>query len=483
MKKIRLIVLLALVLMLAAFGVASAQQPAYNTQFITSITFQNVGTGTANVVFQFYGEGNPTPITVQRTLNAGAGSSLFVGGLTGSEALPANFLGSAVMSSNQPVVATLVQSPQSTTVKNRPLSNGFSTVTANVGLATVLKNQFGTTSKFSIQNADSSSADVTVIITPETGAAITLPVATIPSGAARYFDMGTLSEITAGTFNGSATATAVKSGTSTPANIVGSVVELATGGTSAAAFEGVSGGSTSVYMATALCDAFGSQRTAYAVQNVGNAAADITVTYSDGTVATATGIAPGAKKSFTGCTDGLAAGFSGAATITSGQPLVVIGKAFGGGVGSAFLGEPAGTAKLALPYVRWSEDAAYNAGTTEGQRAFVAIQNVSNATVTNVEVQYRDKNGTLVGTHTIASIEAGKKANSTAIQATPAAGKTAADLLNFGFPKSNPGGGYGGGATIVGPAGSQLIAVVRVASLVPAAGQQVAEDYNGIPVQ
>src|SRR4029079_7350893 len=100
-----------------------------------------------------------------------------------------------VMSSNQPVVATLVQIPQSTTVKNRPLSNGFSTETSKVLLATVLKNQFNTTSKFSIQNADSASADVTVSLQPVGGAAITLPTVTLPSGAARYFDMGLLSEV------------------------------------------------------------------------------------------------------------------------------------------------------------------------------------------------------------------------------------------------------------------------------------------------
>lgn len=483
MKKARMAVLLAFVLILAAVGVASAQLPAYQTQFITSITFQNVGSGAANVVFQFYQEGNATPITVQRTLNQGAGSSLYVGGLTGGEQLPANFLGSAVMSSNQPVVATLVQIPQSTTVKNRPLSNGFSNVTSEVLLATVLKNQFNTTSKFSIQNADSSAATVTVVLQPVTGAAITLPAVTIPSGAAKYYDMGTLGEVTAGSFNGSATVTAVKQGTSTPANIVGSVVELSTNNISATAFEGVSGGSTTVNMATALCRAFGNNTTSYAVQNVGDAAATATVTFQPGNIEfTTPSLAPGAKTSVVACNAGLANNFSGSATVTSSQPLVVIGKVFNegfGGYGTAFLGEATGSPKLALPYVRYTNDANFAAGSE--QRAFIALQNVGAAAVTGVTIEYRDKNGTLIGTHTSGEIAPGAKFNSNATLATPAAGKTANDLLNFGNPSVNPGGGFGGSALVSGPAGSSLAAVVRINTM--AGANTVAEDYNGIPVQ
>lgn len=477
MKRVRMSIVLALVIMLAAVGVASAQNPAYTTQFITSITYQNVGSAAANVVFQFYPEGNATPITVQRTLNQGAGSSLFVGGLTGPESLPANFLGSAVMSSNQPVVATLVQIPQSTTVKNRPLSNGFSNVTSNVLLATVLKNQFNTTSKFSIQNADSAAATVNVTLVPVSGASIALPAVTLPPGAARYFDMGTLPQVAAATFNGSAKVTATKAG-DVPANIVGSVVELSTNNISASAFEGVAGGATTVYMATALCDVFGGATTAYAVQNVGNAAATATVTYQPGNIIfTTPSLEPNAKFSVIGCNTGLSAGFSGSATITSAQPIVVIGKVFNagfGGYGTAFLGEPAGAPKLALPYVRYTNDANFASGSE--QRAFIAIQNVGAAAVANVTVEYRDKNGTLIGTHTIPAIAPGAKANSNATLATGDAAK----LLNFGNPPANPGGGFGGSAIVNAP-GGQIVAVVRINTMIGA--NTVAEDYNGIAVQ
>ncbi|GIV67489.1 hypothetical protein [Caldilinea sp.] len=482
MKKLRLnvAVIVAIALLIASFGVAAAQQPAYNTPFVTSITYQNVGTGTATIQFQFYNEKSATPINVTRTLNAGASDSMFVGGLTGSEALPSNFLGSAVLGSNQPIVATLVQIPQSQTVRNRPLSNGFSTATPNVLLATVLKNQFNTTSKFSIQNTDSAPIDITLQIFDANNPSnppFTFTETNIPAGAAKYYDMGTLSGLPA-SLNGSAKVTAVRSGTSTPANIVGSVLELSTNSVQATAFEGVSAGSNTVYVATALCQLAGTNAsTAYAVQNVGTSPANVTVTYSPGGATDTKPIQPGAKASFLAC-DKNPANYSGAATVTSNQPIVVIAKAFAApSFSTAFLGEASGASTLALPYVRYTSDANFATGTR--QRAFIAIQNVGSSTVNNVVVEYRDKLGNLIGTHTIPSIAPGAKANSNATLATGDAAK----LLEFGNPEANPGGGFGGGAIIKGPSGSQLIAVVRIQTAVPNTGTTVAEDYNGIPIQ
>jgi hypothetical protein len=308
MTRFKLSMIMALVMVLASVGMASAQLPANQTKFTTSITYQNVSTAVAHGSFQFFNEKTATQASAPSfTLNAGAGSSLFVGGLTGTDALPDNFQGSAVASSDQAIVATLVQVPQnSTTVKNRPLSNGFSSATSTTLLATVLKNTFNTNSKFSIQNADTGNVDITVKIfnaASPSDPAITITEANIPQGAAKYYDMATLSQITAASFNGSATVTAVKSGTTTPANIVGSVVEYGLAGSAisdAKAFEGVPDGSLTVFMATALCNVFGGTTTAYAVQNVDTTPAVVTVSYSTGQTDGST-IAPGTKHSFIGC--------------------------------------------------------------------------------------------------------------------------------------------------------------------------------------
>lgn len=486
-SRVKFSMVMAAIMAFASFGLASAQNPAYTTPLVTSVTYQNVGTAEATVSFKFYNQKNGTPIDISRTLPAGAGDSLFVGQLQPTDPqLPEGFLGSAVLSSNQPIVATAVQiASTSTTVKNRPLSNGFSSGASTVLLATVLKNKFNTTSTFSVQNADSEAIDITVRIfdADNTSApAIVLSETNIPVGAAKTYDMGTISQISASVFNGSATVSAVKSSDkTTAASIVASVLEFSTNAYAVKAFEGVNSGAQKIYMATALCDAFNpKQRTAYAVQNTSTTAtANVVVKYSNNVQETAA-IGPGAKRSFNACTAPSAiTNFTGAATIEStGADIIVIGKAFfadgsPAGFETAFLGESQGDNKLALPYVRYASDAKYASGSR--QRTNIAIQNIGTTPVSNVQVKYLNKNGTVVGTHTIASIEPGAKANS-----KPTDAGSSNELLEFGSPDSNPGGGFGGAAVIEAPAGSQLIAIGRVSSSI--SGNLVAEDYNAIPI-
>lgn len=472
MKRIKFVGLLTFVLIMAT-AVSVFAGSAYDSSFTTSITYQNVGTGDANVVFNFYPEDNGTAIPINSTLPQGAGSSLYVGGLT---EIAAGFSGSVVMSSDQPVVATMVQIAADTAVKNRPLSNGFDTGTPEVRLATVLKNQYSTTSVFSVQNADSVAVDLTISIynaaTP-TAAPIVVTHTNLPVGAAKYFDMGQLAEITAASFNGSAIITSVETGTANPANIVASVMELSTNSGGASSFEGVASGANTVYMASALCEAFGAS-TAYAVQNTSDADdAVVTVTYSNGTTDSET-ISPGAKFSFTGCNVN-SAGYSGSATITSvGGPVVVIGKVFGSGNSTAFVGSPAGASDLALPYVRFTK-ANWDNGTR--QRAYIAIQNVgSDLNAGDVVVSYVNKDGAVVGIHTLGAMATGAKLNTNAssVDIVVQSGFAQSDLDEFGYV-----GGFGGGVLITGPSGSELVAIARIQSKYGTG--VVGEDYNAIP--
>lgn len=467
MKKFKFVLVLVAALTLLASTMVSAGT-AYNAAFTTSVTYQNVGAGTANVVFTFYNENTGTGIDVSRTLASGGGASLAVGTLT---EVSSGFKGSVVMSADEPVVATMVQVSSDADVKNRPLSNGFSSGASEVTLASVLKSQFNTTSRFAIQNADNVAVDLTIeLYAVGNPTPIQVTHNNLPVGAAKYFDMGTLAAVTTTSFNGSAIVRAVEAGTSTPADIVATVLELSTNGGAASSFEGISGGSSTVYMASALCQAFGST-SFYAVQNVGASSAAVTVTYSNGNTDVAN-IAPGAKNSFNGCNVN-AANFNGAATITSNQPIVAIGKVSGNGNSTAFNGQAAGSEKLALPYVRFS---VANWANGAQQRAYLAIQNVG-AAPTNITVQYVDKNGTVVGTHTFANVPVGAKVNTNPNHA----GVTPAPMPEFGNPAVNPGGGFGGAAIVTGSAGSQLVAVVRIQSYInPTA--VVGEDYNGIAI-
>ena len=457
---------------LATVSPANAQI-AYTTNFTTSITYQNVGAGPATISLQFYPENSGTAIRFNvPVLAQGAGTSIFLGNVSG---VSAGFTGSAVMSADQPVVATMVQVPPAgNAVRNRPIANGFSSGSSKVLIATVLKNKFNSSTKFSVQNVDTEAVNVTVDFydADNAGAKVhTATVSALPVGAAKYFAADVIAELPVG-FNGSAVITAKKTGDQ-PANVVAAAMELSTTSTGASSFEGVPTGGNSFYMASALCNTF-SQNSAYAVQNTGEEGAGpaaVTVTYNTGKTETKT-VAVGAKASFLGCGDSgtLNAPFSGSATITStGNKIVAIGKVVGNGASTAFLGAASGSAKQVLPYVRWT-DSRYDTASGFRQRTYIAIQNVSDTAVSGVTVKYYGKDGALLGSHALGPISAKGKLNSTAKDA----GQT-----EFGYYTD---GSFGGSAVVEGPAGSQLVVVARVQSKGDGT-QQLAEDYNGIGVE
>lgn len=463
-KVFNLLVILALVA-LVGFTPMKASAQAYSTSFTTSITYQNVGTAaTTSLQVQFYASpDSTTPITVPLTnLGAGESTSLFIGSVS---QVVDGFQGSAVMSSDQPLLATLVQVPQnSTTVFVRPLSNGFSSGSTTALVATVLKNYFGSNTIFSIQNVDAAAVDVNIKFYNTSAALVHEIDQNIEAGAAFYVDAAQVSQLGA-SFNGSAVATSA-------GNIIGSAMELDITGNGAKAFETVATGANTLYMPSALCNVFGGQNTSYAVQNTSlTDDADVTVTFNPGGLTATANIGAGAKASFPACNT-VAANFSGSATITSvGAPVVAMGKAYGAGLSTAFLGAPNGFADLALPYVRWAPDTDYNAGSR--QRTYIAIQNVGAASIpaNSIVLTYTDAFGH-TGTHTYdQALAVGAKFNSNASNA---------GLTWFGYA-TPPASGFGGGVSIsCSVADCQLIAVARVATYM--SGQTLAEDYNAMPI-
>jgi hypothetical protein len=465
-------ILVILVLAFASFAPGNVSAQAYSTSFTTSITYQNVGTAaTTNLQILFYATpATTTPITVtQPNLAAGASTSVFVGNLS---TVTSPFKGSAVMQSDQPLLATLVQIPQnSTTVVVRPLSNGFSDGGPTALIATVLKNTYAANTIFSIQNIDSVANNVDIKFYNTSAVKVDEITQAIQSGASLSVDANSRSAL--GTsFNGSVVATATRADASA-GKIVGSAMELDITGTGAKAFESAASGATTLYMPSALCNVYGGQKTSYAVQNTSlTTATNVTVTYNPGGLHATKAIGAGAKASFSAC-DVVAAGFVGSAVVTSsGTPVIAVGKASGAGLSTAFLGEASGVAKLALPYVRWAPDAYYMNGSR--QRTYIAIQNVGSATIpaNDITVTYTDSFGH-TGTHTYANaLASGAKFNSNA---------TSAGLTWFGMAEP-PAAGYGGGATINCSAPScQLIAIGRVATYVSSTNT-AAEDYNAMPM-
>lgn len=452
---------------LALPGHVSAQNTiGINTSFATSITYQNVGTDAATIVLNVYAENSGTPIAISRPVLAkGAGTSVFVGNLT---EINAGFKGAAVMEANQPIVATMVQIPSGTVVKNRPLINGFSEGSTRVLIATVLKQKFNSSTQFSVQNVGTSAATFTLkFYNAEnlSAAPIVVTTANVPASAAKYYDAHTMANLPT-PFNGSVTIEST-------GPVVAAAMELSTNSISVSGFEGVASGAKTLYMPSALCNAFGGQGTAYAVQNTSTTgeAAAVKVTYSNGTTASAN-IPGGAKASFIGCQNGLPAGFSGSATITSvGADIVGIGKVSGAGLSTAFVGATTGADTLALPYVRFTQTR-FDANAGNRQRTFIAIQNVGAPIAAGqVSVRYLDKDGNIVGTHTInTAIPTGGKVNSNPTNIGSAGNE-------FGYSGTQ----FGGSSVIVGPVGSKLVAVARVTSFLTS-NTSAGEDYNGIPI-
>lgn len=482
---------LAAALAVSALPMGSAQAAAYGANFQVSITYQNVGASATSVQFDFYPEANGTPVTFtpSGTIAAGASNSIAVGAVSG---INAGFKGSAVLSANQPVVATIVQyndSPATTGITNRLLSNGFTSADASAKqlVSTVLKNTFGATTYFSVQNVESGAVDLTVRFyrAGETTAAHTATHNGLQPNAAKYFDAGQISQL--GTsFNGSAVVEARMAGTTTAGRTVVTVNELRTDANGGRSFEGTAKQSANIYMPSAMCRAFTSaqfpngQTSYYAVQNASaTEAAEFQVTFSSnaGTQTTANiPVAPGSKASVNAC-DTLAPGANGSAVIKivkGSATLVAIGKVEGNGITSAFLGQSTGANRLAAPYVRWARDQYYNAG--QRHRSFIAIQNVGPTAASNVRVRYVDRNGNTLGTHTIGTLAAGAK-----ISSNPSLAAGALDSCGrfgeYGTGGSDPclGNQYGGGAIIEADNGASLTAVVRVSI---GGAQAAGEDYT-----
>lgn len=500
-KKI-FVIFMALAVLFSTFGFAqSAQASARTASWTVSVTYQNVGSASTPVTVYFYEEGSSSPISFNPlqgvgdgTLPAGAGASFFIGNVTN---VADGFKGNAVMSAQQPLVATVVQFSQDPGFRMRLLSNGFQAADGSTQylVATVLKNKFSRTTEFSVQNINQSSVQATVNFydADNNGVLASSKQFNIPASSSKYIEMDNLDDtgIAASVFNGSAIVT-VPSGA-----IVSAASEMYTNRNLAANFEGIplSRAAPTIYLATALCNKFGLD-TYYAVQNASlTTSTNITVTYRnlDGTTKATDGpyaIGPGQKKSITTCNPSDTTNmndFTGSAVVTSTvTPIAVIGKAqctdFGTCTSSyvdvftAFLGEPAGASKLAAPFIRYANDADYFAASNNGgrQRSFIAIQNLESTSIT-VKVEYYGKSGgSPIATHTLV-IAPQSKANSDA-KTAGALGQQGMKSGSFGYYTD----GTFGGSVLIKADGSnpsaKFIAIVRCNH--PGSG----EDYNAVAV-
>ena len=389
--KRKLFLLVAFVFLFGVFAMTTRSayaQSATNAPWTSSITYYTPSPTGATAVISYYAEGSATAVDVYNvTLSAHGAGSVFIG----ATAVPAGFQGGAVISSSETVVATgvLFAGSGQTGSYGRMLYSGFSEskAAATFFIPTVLYKTFGSTSALGIQNIESTTTVVTLKLY---AAGSTTPTSTkvynIPAQSSQVVSASELS-LPVG-FSGSATIT-------TPGGRVVAVAqETDDAGRGAYAFEGVASGSTTVYMASMLCNAFGGQNSFYAIQNTGASIASVTISFynTSGTVVAtmpATNVGIGGKISVNPCTQGVPAGTSGSAVINSSQPVIAIGKVKApNGLATAFVGESAGTVSSASPYIRWTNNA------SSEFRAFIAVMNVGTAAATNVTATYYNAAGT-----------------------------------------------------------------------------------------
>ena len=500
-----LVVVTFLVLIVGTLGVVQAQS-AKSASWQVAVTYQNVGAGPALINVDFFAEGDDTPISFNPlegvgagTLAAGAGASFWIGSVSG---LSDGWNGSAVMSSDQPLVATVVQFSSDSGFKMRLLSNGFQGTDASEQylVATTLLNKYNRTTVFSIQNIQDAPIQATVIFyNADAGGAVASTIThTIPANSSKYIDMSLTADtglpVSTTTFNGSAIVTAVLDSDGVTNRPV------------AANFEGVplSKAADTIYLSTGLCERYGLD-TYYAVQNASLVdSAFIEVVYynaADGTQKAVDGrfeIGPGGKKSIVTCSPSDAtamSNFSGSAVINSydaatgdtpGAPIVAIGKAqtsqnaptpTTADAFTAFLAEPQGVSKIALPFIRWASNSNFVASKPGKQRTYVAVQNLEDYEI-KVNVSYNDRDGNQVTTEVL-TIPAFSKGNSDPNGSGAVAAGVTWDMNvgEFGYYTD---GGYGAGVILEAHPDNPtatFIAIVRANNV------GASEDYNGLPIQ
>jgi hypothetical protein len=464
--------------LVANAGPASAQ--AYGTSFTTSTIYQNPELSTASRVHYIYFPSPETknPIDIPRPdIPEGKTVSVFIGTL---DQASQGFHGLTYVQSATKLVSIQMKTAQpSSPIRVRPLTNLPTYGSPTVWIPSVLRDESSANTILYIQNIDSQSDLVRLNLFDLQASLVYSSHLVLEPGETYTLDVNTLPEDQfPKKFNGSGLLIATLQDGKTPGNITANVLELDASFLGARSFEGLGHGKQQVFMPSAACNfdigAGVLVNSAYAVQNADlNNATEVTVTYTNGITQTAT-LLPGAKVSLVTCTAaGMPSDFLGAATIRSNPTqIIALGKVYGAGLSTAFTGAPAdsGTKDLALPYVRWVNDANWYQGTQ--QRTFIAIQNIGSEPVPSLQVFFYPCHGERIAYDI--PLPAEGLAPGQKVSLNPGD----ANFDQFGTCKNGP--QVGGSALIVGAVNSQLAAVVRVQQWDSQHNIVVGEDYNAI---
>jgi len=444
--KLAVVAGLLMVLAFAAVPSAGAQQGVVWT---VGVQIQNLGSAAAQVTLTFYDSvtGNSAGST-QANIAAGGSTTFFPIPVVSN-----GFKGSAVVSSDQPVAAIMNLLGNGGTYGGS--ATGLSAGSQSVGLPLILRGNSGIDTWFNVQNAGSTDANITITYKPGSSGTATTETATIKAGAAKTFDQSTNAALGV-KFIGSATVTSNQ-----PVVAVVNQVGKNAPNKTLLTYTGFASGSATAALPLVMANN-SNIFTGISLQNVGNAQAQVTVTYSANTVAGMATPTPDVVTLAAGAAGVLIQSggkwtgrYVGAATVTSAQPVVAIVNQLSPGQGTAYEGfNPASlTTKISAPLLMANNGAA---------KIFTAvqIQNVG-STSTTVTVDYSPNTaGAFNPANDVRTIAPG--ASVTIFQAGGAWGANR----------------YVGGATITSTGGNNIAAIINQAVATPNGDNQFT--YDGI---
>jgi hypothetical protein len=356
---------------------------------------QNVGTTTATISITAYDSASVSTYVTSTQVTSG---SAFTFVPSSFASMPSGFVGSAIVSSDQPIKAIVnVTNQQSGSLgvaggKAAAQYQGTESPATALYFPLAKNNRFAKTTAFYIQNAGSAAATATAVFKMDNGGVYTFTTPSIGPG-----QMVLVSPSDAGVPSSPSDSSRVNIGSMSITSaqpLAGTVMEYTVGETVATVLKGTRGFTSSDFDDKAYAPVVKRNRfnrfTGIQIQNVGGSAIDVTISYV-GTSSSclnqtaqdsATGIAPGTSRTFvqsTGNTN-FPDNCTGSATITATGNFVaivnedtVVGST--AGITYSTISDNKKTAKLSAPLFK-DQRFGFSSG--------LQIQNVGSAQATNV---------------------------------------------------------------------------------------------------
>lgn len=333
--------------MVGAVG-ANAAVPGPSGTFASAFTVQNLSGSTATCVYQFYDSAGALKHTsASFPLGVGASAATYVPSIGGLAA--GQYAG--VISCDQQVAAVVNHSANGGANSGASYDGVDSTKVANTWFApNAFNNYYGFYTNFVVQNTTAAAVQVTVqIFAAGNPNAVATQTANIAANGYANFEQKGLSGMTGNT--------AYSAKISANGNIAVEANVYGEGGAAGQlySYTPFTSGSTTAYAPLTMNNYYG-YNSSVNVQNVGNAATNITITYGNGSSKTVNNVQPGGLAEFLQfqAGSGVNNGDKQPAKITSsGQPVVVLVNQSLGSKNRAasYTGASAGSTTVRLPII------------------------------------------------------------------------------------------------------------------------------------